>query len=340
MSLPALRALRASAPSDRLVVLCRPWVADLYRLLPEMDEVLVENPAEHAGRAGLERLAAKLREARLDRAVLLPRSFVTAWTAFRAGIPERIGYRGELRSPLLTRAVPMRLSPGEHEVFRHLRLVEAAGARAEGPPDTSFPVEKELQRSARKLLDAAGGTGGPFAAAHVASFAHAAKRWSLARFGETFDALSERHGLSVVLLGSASEAAVNREAAAGARKARVLDLSGKSSLPEVLGVLSLASLFVGNDSGVSHLAGAAGTPTLVTFTSTDPDATRPWDGPRVDGRPARVAVARARPLCAPCRFRVCPIDARCQEELSVGSVLAAAERLLASRHEPSAPRAS
>lgn len=338
MSLPALRALRSSAQADHLAVLCRPWVADLYRLLPEVDEVVVEEAkGRHAGRAGLDLLSAELRGARFDRAVVLPRSFVTAWTAFRAGIPERIGYRGELRSLLLTRAVPLHLRPGEHEVFRHLRLVEAAGARLAGPPDTSFPVGKELQRSAHRLLSSAGLAGEPFAAAHVASFAHAAKRWSLARFAETLDALSERHGLAVVLLGSASEAGVNREAASLARRARVVDLSGQSSLPEVLGVLSLASLFVGNDSGIAHLAGSVGTPTVVTFTSTDPDGTRPWDGPRPDGRPVRIAVARERPLCAPCRFRVCPVDARCQEGLTVARVLADAERLLA---EPGERRAT
>ena len=151
-----------------------------------------------------------------------------------------------------------------------------------------------LREAARARLAEAGWKGGPFAAAHVASFAHAAKRWDLARFAEVFDALAARRGLPVVLLGSAGEKAVNAEAASLATKARVFDLSGATSLPEALGVLAEARLFVGNDSGLAHLASAAGTPSVVVFGSTDPDATRPWDGPRPDGKPVRLALVRRR----------------------------------------------
>ena len=79
ISLPALRALRAHHAGDRIAVLARPWVAALYRLLPEVDEVLVEEPkGRHAGTRGRETLAAELREKGFDRAILLPRSFATA----------------------------------------------------------------------------------------------------------------------------------------------------------------------------------------------------------------------------------------------------------------------
>lgn len=328
MSLPALRALRASFPTDQLTVLCRPWVADLYRLRPEVDEVIVEDRAgPHAGRAGRERLEAELKASAFDRAIVLPMSFGTAWTVHQAGIPERIGYRGEGRSVLLTHAVPGSLRIGEHQVFKHLRLVEAAGAARPEAPDVSWPARAAERESARGLLNDAGLSGAPFVAAHVASFAHAAKRWDLERFAEVFDRLAAQRDLTVVLLGSAAEAGVNAEAAALVKRARVVDLSGRSRLPEVLGLLAEAALFVGNDSGLAHLAGAAGTPAVVVFGSTDPDATRPWDGPRGDGRPVRIALVRRRTLCAPCRFEVCPIDHACMRAVSVDDVMAAARRL-------------
>jgi heptosyltransferase-2 len=328
MSLPALRALRSSFPKDHLAILCRPWVADLYRLRPEVDEVIVEDPAgEHAGAAGRERLAADLRARSFDRAIILPTSFGTAWTLHQTGIPERTGYCGEGRSSLLTRAVPLSRNASEHQVFRHLRLVEAAGAERPDAPDVSWSVGAAERESASALLRDAGLTGVPFAAAHVASFAHAAKRWDLARFAEVFDRLAERRSLAVVLLGSAGEAGVNAEAASLARRARVVDLSGKSRLPDVLGLLAQATLFLGNDSGLAHLAGAAGAPTVVVFGSTDPDATRPWDGPRGDGRPVRLALVRRRTLCAPCRFAICPIDHACMSAVTVEHVAEAIERV-------------
>jgi heptosyltransferase-2 len=322
ISLPALRALRAHHQGDRICVLARPWVASLYRLLPEADEVLVEEPrGRHAGAGGRALLAAELRDQGFDRALLLPRSFGTAWTVYRAGIPERWGFRGELRSPLLTHPVPFSSRPGEHEVFRHLRLVAATGVPLPAVPDATWPVPDALRREAREVLREAGVPDGPFAAAHVASFAHEAKRWSEERFAALLEEIARVHGLPFVLLGSAAEAPMNARVASLAPTARVFDLAGKTSLPEVLGLVAEADLFVGNDSGLAHLANAAGTPTTVVFGPTDPDATRPWDGPRPDGRPVRLRIARERVLCAPCRFTRCPLDHACMTGLSVGSAL-------------------
>jgi heptosyltransferase-2 len=213
-------------------------------------------------------------------------------------------------------------------VWKHLRLAAAAGAPFPKAPDVSWPVSATLREAARARLAEADVTG-PFAAAHVASFAHAAKRWDLARFAAVFDALAARRGLATVLLGSAGEKAVNAEAASLTKNARVYDMSGRTSLPEALGVLAEARLFVGNDSGLAHLASAAGTPAVVVFGSTDPDATRPWDGPRSDGKKVRLALARRRTLCAPCRFDVCPIDHACMTGVTPEDVLAAVNKVLA-----------
>ncbi len=282
---------------------------------------------EHAGAKGQDRLATVLARERFDRAIVFPNSFRAAWTIARARIPIRIGYRGQLRRALLTQSVPFRLARGEHQVFQHLRLAAAAGATV-AAPDTSWEVSKRDRDAGREALKTAGFEGGAYVALHLASFAHAAKRWDLRRFAEVVDTLATELSLRAILLGTASEKTMNWEAASLVRKARVTDLSGLSSLPEVLGVLAEATLFVGNDSGISHLAAATGTPTVVVFGPTDPDGTRPWDGPRGDGRLPRVAVVRRPPLCAPCRFRVCPIDHVCMSGVTPDAVLAAA-RLLA-----------
>ena len=329
LSLPAVRALRAADPHGALAVLARPWVAELYRLLAEVDEVLVdESKGPGADPEARERLALEVRRGGFDRAIVLPTSFEAAWTLARAGVPERIGYRGELRGAFLTRAVRLVLRPGEHQIWKHLRLAAAAGAPVPAAPDVSWPVGASLREAGRKRLAAAGWTGGPFAAAHVASFAHAAKRWSLGRYAGVFEALTARRRLTTVLLGSAGEKAVNAEVVSRAAKASVLDLSGATALPEALGVLAEARLFLGNDSGLAHLASAAGTPSVVVFGPTDPEATRPWDGPRADGKPVRLGLVRRRTLCAPCRFDVCPIDHACMEGVAAADVLEAVERVL------------
>lgn len=335
MSVPALASLRASFPEAHISVLCRPWVADLYRLRPEADEVIVEKPAaEHAGISGKNALAAELRSHGFDRAVILPVSFNAAYTIFKAGVPVRIGYRSEFRSPLLTLALRKPGPSSGHEIFRHLRLAAAAGAAPLDPPDISWEVGRPLREAASKILRQAGWDGAPFLAAHAASFAHEAKRWPAASFREVFERAGSELGLTtVVLLGSAKETPLNSELQGAATAVRVLDVSGKTSLPEVLGILALARGFVGNDSGLAHLAATAGTPTVVIFGPTNPDATRPWDGPRKDGRPARVSIVRKRVLCAPCRFKRCPIDHACMTRILPDDVLFSLRDLLA-REEP------
>ncbi len=114
---------------------------------------------------------------------------------------------------------------------------------------------------------------------------------------------------------------MNARVAALAAPVRVVDLAGRTSLPDVLGLVAEAELFVGNDSGLAHLANAAGTPTTVVFGPTDPDATRPWDGPRPDGLPSRLRVVRRRVACAPCRFTRCPLDHACMAGVTVEDVL-------------------
>jgi len=323
MSVPALRALRASFPKDELWVLARPWVADLYRLRPEVDGIVVEENREaHAGRSGRERLAAELAARGFDRAVILPTSFGTAYTVAKAGIPERIGYRGEWRSPLLTRPVRLDLATGEHQVWKHLRLVAAAGAALPERPDTSWEVRQAELETGKAVLKAHGVVP-RYAVAHVASFAHAAKRWDPARFAQVFTRLAAERRFTIVLLGSEAERGRNDEVASLVPDVPVVNLAGRTSLPELLGVLKPAALFLGNDSGISHLAAAVGTPTVVVFGATDPDATRPWDGPRPDGRPVRIEIVRSRTLCAPCRFTRCPLDHACMTGVSADHVLRA-----------------
>src|ERR1700683_5291752 len=114
MSLPALGALRQHWPQAEIAVLARPWVAELYRGQPCVDRVIVYDASgRHAGFMGRERLARELRGEQFDLAVLFQNAFDAAWIAWRAGIPERVGYARDARSWLLTQAVAAP-KPGEN----------------------------------------------------------------------------------------------------------------------------------------------------------------------------------------------------------------------------------
>jgi heptosyltransferase-2 len=130
MALPALRAVRTRFPDAHIAVLARPYVADIYRDQPICDRLIPYDPrGDHAGLSGRERLAGELRLQKFDLALLLQNAFDAAWIAWRAGIPQRIGYARDGRSFLLTKPVPVpkRGEIPAHEQFYYLELIRRTG---------------------------------------------------------------------------------------------------------------------------------------------------------------------------------------------------------------------
>src|SRR6266516_6223156 len=107
MAVPALRAVLGGFPETEIAILARPYVADVYRGQGIANQLIAyDSHAKHSGIFGRERLVAELRTRRFDVALLLQNAFDAAWLAWRANIPERIGYARDGRSFLLTKAVP------------------------------------------------------------------------------------------------------------------------------------------------------------------------------------------------------------------------------------------
>src|SRR3984893_15726804 len=125
MALLAIRAIR-NRPDANISILARSYVADIYRDQNVADELIIyDHRGIHGGISGRERLASELRSRNFDVAILLQNAFDAAWLAWRAGIPQRIGYARDARSLLLTRVVPVP-KPGEipaHEKFYYLELL-------------------------------------------------------------------------------------------------------------------------------------------------------------------------------------------------------------------------
>src|SRR5689334_17929106 len=97
MALPALRTVRTRFPDAEITILAKSYIAAIYEHQSVCDKLL---PLESNGN-----VIAELRAHKFDTALLLQNAFHAAWLAWRAGIPERIGYARDGRSILLTRAV-------------------------------------------------------------------------------------------------------------------------------------------------------------------------------------------------------------------------------------------
>lgn len=305
MTEPLLRRLHARG--ERLTVGALPWVAPVYRAMPQVQEV-IEFPFQHGGLQLRERRqVARQLQGRFDVAYVLPNSIKSALLPLLAHIPRRVGYLGEARVGLLTH-----------------RLKNPAGK----PPMVAFysalsgdaGVEHDRPRLAlsRQRIDAALAAhdlpAGDFLVLAPGAEYGPAKCWP------HYPALAGATGGLVVLLGSAKDAPLCEEIAAQA-PGRVRQLAGKTPLLDAFALIAAARAVVSNDSGLMHVAAAFGVPQVALFGSSSPLHTPPLN------EHARVVWLKADPAyqppldCAPCFERVCPLGHfRCLTDVTVDRV--------------------
>jgi len=326
IALPALRAVRSRFPEAEIAILARPYVADLYRDQQVCDELIAyDRGGDHAGRGGRRRLLEELHGRQFDAALLLQNAFDAAWLAWRAGIPERIGYARDGRSWLLTKAVrvPRAGEIPPHEMFYYLELLRRSGWLEKLPQGNSVAFEipdTKRRRGAELLLEAGARPQARRIALGAGASFGAARCWPAERFAETANRLAEEEDADVVLIGTTGEAGVNRAIASTLRRTAI-DLTGRTTIAELPGVLSQCHLFIGNDSGVMHVAAAAGLPVVGVFGPTDPLGTAPMT--------SRRAMVQQKPYCSPCFLRRCPTDHRCMTAIAPEMVTTAARPWLA-----------
>jgi lipopolysaccharide heptosyltransferase II len=333
MALPALRAVRAKFADAHIAIVARPYVADIYRGQSVCDELIAYDPrGAEKGFGGREELASRLRAGKFDAALLLQNAFDAAWLAWRAGIPERIGYARDGRGILLTKsiAVPKTGEIPAHEQFYYLELVRRAGwaERVEGASEISLAVSLESAEAAeQKFIEAgvrsrgADGRAGPLRVAIGAGASYgSAKCWLPERFAEVANRLMVESNAEIILFGTAGESAVSDAIVAG-MKPKPIDLTGKTAIAELPALLSRCQLFIGNDSGAMHVASAVGLPVVAIFGPTDPFGTAPVT--------PKCTIVQEKPYCSPCFLRRCPTDHRCMTRVTADSVAAAARGWLA-----------
>jgi heptosyltransferase-2 len=327
MALPALRAVRERFLDAEIAILARPYVADIYRDQEICNQLIAHDwQGLHARFSGRERLAADLRAQKFDVALLLQNAFDAAWLAWRANIPERIGYARDGRNFLLTKAVPVPRH-GEipaHEKFYYLELLRRAGWLA-SVPDEAFiglQVPEEKRRRADEFLCKSGVRQGALRIAIGAGASYgSAKCWPPSRFAEVANRWQSKAELDVILFGTVAEARVSTAISAEMRRAPI-DLTGKTTIADLPALLSQCHLFIGNDSGAMHVAAAVGLPIVAVFGPTDPFGTAPVT--------PRCSIVQEKPYCSPCFLRRCPTDHRCMTAVTAGMVEVAAEPWLSS----------
>lgn len=328
MAIPTYRALRRAYPDAHLAVLARGPVADLYRMVDVVDEVVPYHRPK-----GLRRLGAyidlvrRLQQVRADVAILLPRSFGAAWTALLAEVPRRIGYAASFRSWLLTD--PIERAPALLRTHRvHYLQHVLTGLDLEPEPEAPVLVIPDDTRAAAERLLAPLLERRPsrLIAFNPGANYGGAKQWPEDRYVAVAEALLTEGDVGIVLVGAPGDHSVCDRIVHAIDDPRVLDLSGETTVCELAAVLDRCDYAVSNDTGAMHVAAAVGTRIVAIFGPTDPITTPPYGE-------AHVIVSE--PVeCSPCLLRECPIDHRCMTRVDVDRVLRACASIAST---PSAP---
>ena len=310
MSLPLLAGLTSLFPLADITVLAVPRVAPLFPAQPGVVEV-IRYPA---GR-GKWQVLWEMR-GRFDVALALPNSMESALGLWLVGVPSRVGYNTDARGPFLKEAVSGRRHlAGLHTVFYFLGLLNALGAIVSFTPPTLCLEPEEVAGAVQFLQEIDLPGDGPWMGLSPGAAFGPAKRWPPERFAALGRALQHEFGARLVLLGGKEERPV-ADLVKGGLKQPVVDLVGRTTLRQVLGMLSQLRLLVTNDSGLMHAAAALSVPQVALFGSTDPVATGPFS--------SQATVIHHSWQCNPCFKRTCEVGYPCLNAITVDEVVAAA----------------
>jgi heptosyltransferase-2 len=318
MSLPGVYRLRRLVPAGwTTTVLAPAKLAALWSSVPWIDRVITFADKRLSS---TERQA--VRQADPGVTVVLPNSFGAAWDVWRSGAGMIVGRSGRGRGVLLDAPLPAwsRVAGQDefHEVRKYLEIAIACGSC---DWNTDFPsLEPNLTDQERAAVDAMLPTDQPLLVLAPGAAYGPAKQWPVAYFNAVARWWTESRGGRVIACGAPGEEDVAAAATEGCSGA--VSIAGKTSLAQLMYVMSRSDCVVANDSGAMHLAAALGCSGVALFGSTDPIATGPIGG--------RWVARHQRLPCAPCLQRSCPrsdVPYECLKTISPQDVIECIEFL-------------
>jgi lipopolysaccharide heptosyltransferase II len=316
-ALPLLGRLRRAHPEAWIAWAVEPASAPLLVGHPWLDDTLVFARGE--GLRAVLPFLRRVRAGRYECALDLGRGLKSALIAWASRAPTRLGFaRRDGREGgwlLATRRLPPQ-GPEHPKLRQFLAFADALGL----PP---APIEFGLaptEAEAREAAALVAGLGEPLVAACVGSSCPS-RYWLPERTAAVLRALRAAHGTSAVLLGTSADLGFAAETLRAVDGGGVRDLVGRTTVRQLLAVLSRTRLAFGPDSGALHLAAAVGARVVSLWGATSPLRSAPFASEDL--------VVRGEAPCTPCFLRTCPIGRVCMQAIGVETVVARAEAALA-----------
>jgi len=318
MTLPAIYKLKCLLPDKiTLGIVSHEKLRPLWENIPWVDHIYtfankrLDPDCIHA-----------IKSMKPEVSVVFPNSFGSVWDIWNAGLTNIIGRSGRGRTLFLTHKLPRwKRKSGAgvyHECRKYLEIAMACGAEgwdcnypsisAKLTDEESNDITAEIAHLKNILVIAPGAAYGP------------AKQWPVSTFSDVAKWWTESHG-DVISVGSKNERDIAAQSISNC--SRAISLAGKTTLSQLMYLLSKAKLVLSNDSGSMHVAAALGKKGVAIFGSTDPSATGPVGGQWI--------VHYKNVPCSPCFARKCKLEDNqyhCLNTITVEEVIASLTELL------------
>lgn len=326
---PAMRCIRNHFTKAKISILAKTRVVDSLRGNPFYDELIeYENLAKHRGLMGRWRIIQSLRERKFDLAILFQKAFEAALFSYFSAIATRVGYDTDKRGFLLTHRIhETEEVRKKHHVEYFLDIARILGCEIHDK-SLYFHVGEEDRMTAHKIINRLNLKPEKRIVVIHPGTSKPERGWHTERFSSLANKIIKEFDAQIVLTGSEQDLLISKQIIAG-MKQEAIDLTGQLSIKEMGAFLERCTLFIGNDSGPMHIAGAVGTPIVALFGPGIPEKTAPY----VD--PAQYEVITKKYRCAPCRqkfFKECQPSTsgkpHCIEDISVEDVLGAVFKLM------------
>jgi heptosyltransferase-2 len=313
MATPVLSDLRQHWPQANLTAMCQGPISALLANDPNIDELYgYQRPSGWLHRHQPMAVIEHLRKGEHDLGILLTNSFSSAWWFWRGDVKYRIGFAGNLRSWLLTEAIPFpKARDTQHLVLTYKELLPPLGIPLSNTPPRLYVTEEESKSASELLLRHGISPQSKIIGINPGAAYGSAKCWLPDRFQAVTDLLLQHPDLFVIYFGDAAGAPLVNDICQPLPTDRVINLAGKTSLRELVALIQKCTVFLTNDSGPMHIASALGIPLIALFGSTSDVQTGPYSGGKVIHKHVE---------CSPCYKRTCPIDFRCMKRIEVEEV--------------------
>jgi heptosyltransferase II len=310
MATPAFESLKSAFVDAEFVMVGSFASCELFRQDGRVSKIIVDGSNKLGFFARIVKTHQIAKECGdINIAITFQNNLLSALLLYLASARIRIGYKKELRSFMLTSS--LRQDKHTHQVTRYQKLASEA-------------IGEEIAAGKTKLISLAQKTNKKILGINPGAAFGSAKRWDARKFTEVAALLSPLFD-EVKILGSASEKSLADEISAYLEQKSVKNyenLAGNTSLQELIDMVSQMSMFITNDSGTMHIAGAFGVPTVAIFGPTDDTETHQWQN-------EKSIIIKKELECRPCKKRVCPLGTNaCMEAISSQEVADAAKLLL------------